>query len=171
MAAWKEEKKNFILMKLGVSFQKLELKGLRHKNKVLTGKNYDGMVGMSQTPKIKIKRPEGIYEATFVVSWYAKKYDKQSKRNPLPPETPFDYAYEFAPLKMWVKSAKMPKLHVMDIHARLNRIKNDGGKVVMKPVAMLDVDIWTGHSVMGDWTKHTKCCDVLCADNKIRNFK
>lgn len=171
MGAWKEVKKNFILMKYGIKAQKMELAGMQHKNKVLTGRNYEQMVGCSLNPVIKIKRPEGQYQITFNVFWYYKKYDKESKKNPLPPETPFWWAYEFAPLKMSIKSAKMPKGHVIDVHARLNRIKNYGSKTNMKPVAMLDVDIWTGHAVQGEWTAHRKCCDVLCADNKIRNFK
>ena len=171
MGAWNEETTKFRLMKYGVPASKLKLTKLRHKNKDLTPKNYDKIWGNAKDAKIKIKQPEGDYEITFVVAWTIREYYFQSDKHPRPPNLPWVYAFEFADLKMWVKSSKMPANHVMDIHARLNRIKNAKDRSSMEPNAMIDVDIWTGHAVMGKWTTHLKCCDVHGVKGIIRNFK
>ncbi len=170
-SAWKEDRKKALIVKGGKKGRMLSFKAMPHKNQLVAQAKHHSLMQSQFQPTIKIKCQEGLYEFRFIVSWKATMKSKFDKKAPLPEECPFETVVEFTELKIGVASLKMPMMHTCEVQVKMNRVKNYGSKNDLSPVAMLDVDIKTGHMVLGKWTTHMKCCDIYSWSNKIKNFK
>jgi hypothetical protein len=170
MGMWNEYKFNCVLVKGGKKNRRLSQSKMEGKHASLKTAKPDIWYWNSKSILIKIREKEGEYRVKFNIDWEIKIYSKEALKNPLPADSPFESFGELGSVQLHTSDLKMPAMHTMEIQARLNRIKNYGSRSDPLPVAMFDIDIKTGHMVMGSWTEHQKCCDVYL-DKGIKNLR
>ena len=89
-------------------------------------------------------------------------------KKPIPPSCKIDSAWEFAEIRIFVNKLKMPTLHTCEVDVYCHGFKNKGTPKDFDPWAMFNLDLRTGHMVMGKWTTHPKVCDLFAGSQKVK---
>lgn len=171
MGAWKEPKKKILIAKNGKKAKTALYKGIFHKNAMLKNCKYNNTWSGNGRGVLKIKQPEGVYEINIGVSYKAgQKVKGMSNNKPggIPEDCKIDSAWEVPEIRIFINSLKMPNLHTCEVDVSLNRVRNRGSNKDFDPWVMFDIDVRTGHMVMGSWTSHLGVCDLLTASQQVK---
>lgn len=171
MGAWKDPPKRKILIaKNGKKATTLICKGMVHKNKMVANAKANNTGTGQGMGTIKISRPEGKYEFKIRASFKAEQKVKGMSNNKpggIPEDCKIDSAWSFTEIKIFVDSLKMPALHTCEVDVVFSKMQNRGSSKDFDPWAMFNIDIRTGHMVMGSWTNSLHVCDLFAAQQKV----
>lgn len=173
MSAWKEpNKKKVTIVVDGKRTQPITYKGMEHKNKDLKGCAYHSTWSGNGSGTIKIKEKEGTYEfkvcAAYKTGQKIKAGGNPRVKKPIPETCKIDSSWEFSEVRIFVEKVKMPTLHTCELDVSFSNFTNDGSPKDFDPWAMFNLDIRTGHSLMGKWKTHLHVCDLFAGKQKVR---
>ncbi|MEP2889564.1 hypothetical protein [Tateyamaria sp.] len=170
MGLWTEPKGKVMIAKDGKKSKTATYKKILSKNSKLKGCKYNNTWNGTGQGTLKFKQPEGVYEIKIGVAYKTGQKVKQMSNNApggIPADCKLDSCWEFPEIRIFIKSLKMPKLHTCEVDVIMNRVKNFGTSKDLDPWAMFDIDVRTGHMVMGSWTTHMGVCDVFAGKQKV----
>jgi len=170
MGAWTEPKRKVMIARGGKKSSPALYKNILHKNAMLKGCKYNSTASKNQQGTLKFKQPEGVYEIKIGVTFKAGQKVKSmsnKQKGGIPDACKIDSSWEFPEIRIFIKSLKMPALHTCEVDVLLNRVRNSGSSKDFDPWVMFDINVRTGHMVMGNWTKHMGVCDVFAGKQKV----
>ncbi|MEP2718274.1 hypothetical protein [Pseudophaeobacter sp.] len=168
MSAWKEPgKKKVFLAKGGKKTKPAIYKAMPHKNAVLKSCGYENTWSGNHRQTLKIKRPEGTYEVKLGVTYKTGQKVKGGKNKPIPESCKLDSAWEFQEIRIFVTGLKMPQTYTCEVDVCFSAIKNSGSPKDFDPWAMFNIDVRTGHMLMGDWNPQVYVCDLFAGKQKV----
>lgn len=157
MGDWKSSAKPVYLVKGGKKNQALKSKLTPHKDSTVSKATSNStMTGqMKATWKTK-EKDQGEFGLNLFVSFKSQQKVKGAGQKPIPAASKLESVVELTEVNIIADKLNMPSMHTMEAIVTQTGMTNYGSKTDPMPEAHFELEVRTGHMVMGKWKIHKK---------------